>query len=69
MSATNPTKQRTRNSAHADDLPHALTFFLTERERRAVLTTLKRHGKNRARALLNALNLKLSPPDHSNAET
>lgn len=58
MSATKGATQRSPHHAAADDLPHALTFFLTERERRAVLTTLKRHGKNRARALLLALEIR-----------
>lgn len=38
-------------------LPHALTFFLTEDERREVLRKLRRIDKDRARALLRALRL------------
>ncbi len=56
MSVTTTIRQA-HAGPRADDLPHALTFFLNERERRAVLNSLKRHGKNRARALLLALNI------------
>ena len=38
-----------------DDLPHALTFYLTARERQQVLRTLRRFGRKRAQALLRAL--------------
>ncbi len=38
-----------------DDLPYALTFFLTARERQQVLRTLRRFGRKRAQALLRAL--------------
>lgn len=41
----------------SDDLPHALTFFLTKAQRRAVLRALGRHGRDRAVALLRALGL------------
>lgn len=41
-----------------DDLPHALTFFLTGAQRRAVLSKLRRHNAgDRADALLRALRL------------
>jgi len=36
----------------ARDLPHALTFFLTARERAAVLRALRRVHHDRGRALL-----------------
>lgn len=36
-------------------LPHALTFFLTSDQRRAVLRTLNAHHRDRAMALLSAL--------------
>jgi len=41
-----------------DRLPHALTFFLTEDERRKVLRRLRRIDKDRARALLRALRIR-----------
>lgn len=41
-----------------EDLPHALTFFLTASQRRAVLARLRRHNAHdRADALLRALRL------------
>lgn len=40
-----------------DELPHALTFFLSRRERRDVLDALRRRHRDRARALLIALGL------------
>ncbi|MEM1165092.1 MAG: hypothetical protein AAGI30_02245 [Planctomycetota bacterium] len=39
------------------DLPHSLTFFLTRRERAAVLRTLRRHGTDRSPSLLRALRI------------
>lgn len=38
-------------------LPHGLTFFLTDAQRRAVLRRLARHGPRRERALMLALGL------------
>lgn len=40
-----------------DELPHALTFFLTHGQRRAVLAVLARYRQPRAVALLYALGL------------
>ncbi|MCL4220142.1 MAG: hypothetical protein KJZ65_02110 [Phycisphaerales bacterium] len=40
-----------------DHLPHALTFFLTAGQRRAVLQTLRAHHARRAEALLRALGI------------
>jgi hypothetical protein len=38
-------------------LPHPVTFFLSPQERSKVLTKLRRHDKDRRRALLKALRL------------
>lgn len=40
-----------------ESLPQALTFFLTVRQRRAVLAALRRHDPDRARALCRALRI------------
>lgn len=45
------------SNKRADDLPHALTFFLSSDERAAVLRALRRRDKDRSRALLRALRL------------
>ncbi len=44
-------------------MPSALTFFLTDSERRSVLTALRAHHQDRSAALLIALNLQES--DHA----
>ena len=42
---------------HRATLPHALTFFLTVAQRRAVLASLRRLHRSRETALLRALDL------------
>ncbi|MEM9065884.1 MAG: hypothetical protein AAGB51_10390 [Planctomycetota bacterium] len=44
-------------SRDRDHLPHPVTFFLTESERRRVLKKLRRIDRDRARALLVALGI------------
>jgi len=44
-----------------EQLPHALTFFLTTDERRRVLAELKRHHRDRRAALLKALRIESNP--------
>lgn len=46
----------------AEELPTALTFFLSVEERRRVLRKLKRLGKNRSASLLCALKIDPSLP-------
>ena len=46
------------NTPTGGHLPHALTFFLTEDERRKVLRRLRRIDRDRARALLKALRIR-----------
>ncbi len=46
-----------RAAPDAGELPHALTFFLSAAQRRAVLAGLKRIDGDRARALLRALKI------------
>jgi len=40
-----------------DDLPHALTFFVSRRDRGRIIAALRRIDPDRAAALLMALNL------------
>lgn len=49
--------QKPKPAPNPADLPHPLTFFLTSRERAAVLRALRERHQCRARALLLALNL------------
>ena len=44
-----------------DALPVALTFFLTQGERRAVLASLRTRSPDRSRALLRVLGLRSEP--------
>lgn len=46
-----------RSAPARDDLPHALTFFLSAGERERVLRRLRRHGPDRTAALRAALGL------------
>lgn len=48
-----------REGGDPDALPHALTFFLSAAERRAVLRALRRFERDRARALLRALGIEI----------
>jgi len=41
-----------------EGLPHALTFFLTQRDRKRALAALRRIDSDRATALLSALHLR-----------
>jgi hypothetical protein len=50
------TNRPTTPEARAD-LPRALTFFLTEAQRAAVLCALRRRDSDRSRALLRALRI------------
>lgn len=52
-----------RPAPDADRLPHALTFFLTAGQRRRVVRALKRHGADRATALVRALGAEQEPAD------
>jgi len=45
----------TSDARGSGDLPHPITFYLTTRQREAVLRRLKRHDADRTRALLAAL--------------
>ncbi|MCA9289407.1 MAG: hypothetical protein KDA05_12515 [Phycisphaerales bacterium] len=47
-------------------LPHALTFFLTVAQRRAVLKSLRHLHRSRETALLRALDIEATPPDRRN---
>lgn len=40
-----------------DDLPHALTFFVTQRDRKRIIAALRRIDSDRAAALMTAVNL------------
>lgn len=46
-----------RPSGPHDELPHALTFYLTAGQRRAVLAVLRRFKRSRAESLLAALKI------------
>lgn len=45
----------TSDARGSGDLPHPITFYLTARQRDAVLRRLNRHDADRTRALLSAL--------------
>lgn len=49
-----------REGVDAAGLPHALTFFVSAEDRRAVLAKLRRIEKDRARALLRALKIDIT---------
>lgn len=51
-------RNTTNHTPSRDQLPHALTFFLTEDERRRVLRRLRQIDKDRARALLKSLRIR-----------
>lgn len=56
----------TPSEPHArGSLPDALTFFLTQDQRRQILTHLNTKAPNRTTALLQALSLPLPPPTPS----
>ncbi|MEZ6234898.1 MAG: hypothetical protein R3B68_11965 [Phycisphaerales bacterium] len=61
-SPPNPTSPAPPEPIHRATLPHALTFFLTVAQRRAVLKSLRRLHRSREAALLRALDIPTPDP-------
>lgn len=61
-----PARPAPPEPVHRATLPHALTFFLTVAQRRAVLKSLRRLHRSRETALLRALDIETTPPDGRN---
>lgn len=49
---------RPNRIARDDDVPASVTFFVSARDRRAILDALRRIHRDRAAALLKALNIR-----------